>query len=63
MFVLRVKFMSYDLKIIWTMLYYVNARETQMGNQQCQRHYMQHCVHKTQDEEKQNSKIQHNTDN
>jgi len=24
---------------------------------------LQHCVHKTQDEEKQNSKIQHNTDN
>ena len=54
MFALRVNFVSYDLKISWTMLYYINARETQKGQSTMDNpETLQHWVHKTQDEEKQ----------
>jgi hypothetical protein len=57
----------------WTVLYcntvvdfniYINARENRMGNQEwtIQKQW-QHCALKTQDEYKQTTKTQHNTEN
>jgi len=42
----------------------INVRENRMGNQELtiQRHW-QHWAHMTQDEDKHNTKIQHNTEN